>query len=85
MWLQKGMCSGQLYLYPELSQVHQVVQANFLCKSTTRKDDDYTTDLHNDSDDSDDDDDESDDSETKRLLLISVCINYKGSLLHPDW
>ena len=61
------MCSGQLYLYPELSEVHQLVQADFLCKSTTRKDDDDdTTDLHNDSDDTnDDDDDESNDSETE--------------------
>ena len=62
------MCSGQFYLYPELFEVHQLVQADFLCKSTIRKDDDYTTDLHNDSDDTgddDDDDDENDDSETE--------------------
>ena len=37
MWLQKGMCSGQLYLYLEWSEVHQFVQADFLCKSTTRR------------------------------------------------
>ena len=62
VWLQKGMCSGQLYLYPEWSEVHQFVQADFLCNEPPEDDDD-TTDLY-DSDDSDDDD-ESDDSETE--------------------
>ena len=60
MWLQKGMCSGQLYLYPEWSEVHQLAKADFLRK----EDDDNTIDLYNDFHDSDDDD-ESDDSETE--------------------
>ena len=64
MWLQKGMCSGQLYC------IQNYLKCTNLCKLTScanqpPEDDDDTTDLHNDSDDSDDDDDENDDSETE--------------------